>query len=103
MTANINMVQSPLAQAIESTLGTAGANRASGARFGEMMGEILAKTSRSQEVSQDLTQRLQLDDPTVSVEASVLASNEASLNFEFTLQTRNKLMKAYQDLMSMPV
>ncbi|MBQ69420.1 flagellar hook-basal body complex protein FliE [Candidatus Saccharibacteria bacterium] len=103
MTANINMIQSPLAQAIESTLGSSGANRASGARFGEMMSEMLAKTSKSQDVSQNLTERLQLDDPTVSVESTVLASNEASLNFEFTLQTRNKLMKAYQDLMSMPV
>lgn len=103
MTPNISLVQSPLAQAVESTLGSSGATRASGARFGEMLGEMLSKTSKTQEVSQDLTQRLQLDDPTVSVESSVLASNEASLNFEFTLQTRNKLMKAYQDLMSMPV
>ena len=40
------------------------------------------------------------DIPLTSV---VLATQKASLGFEATLQVRNKLMKAYDDIMNMPV
>lgn len=99
-------IQASIAQAINSANqlnGTNGTSNSQGAQFGQMLTKMLEKTSKSQEVSADLSSRLQLDDPNVSVEQSVLASNEASLNFEFTLQTRNKLFKAYQELMNMPV
>jgi flagellar hook-basal body complex protein FliE len=33
----------------------------------------------------------------------VLSMQKASLAFEATLQVRNKIMKAYEDIMNMPV
>jgi flagellar hook-basal body complex protein FliE len=33
----------------------------------------------------------------------MMARQEASVNFEATLQVRNKLLSAYQNIMSMPV
>ncbi|MDA0227939.1 MAG: flagellar hook-basal body complex protein FliE [Proteobacteria bacterium] len=33
----------------------------------------------------------------------VLAMQKASLNFEATLQVRNKVLKAYEDILNMPV
>ena len=39
----------------------------------------------------------------VSVTDVLLDSQRASVAFEATLQVRNKVLKAYQDVMSMPV
>lgn len=100
---NASPIQIAIQQAMASGIQKPTAQPADGAKFSEMLSKMLEKTSKSQEVASDLSTRLQLDDPNVSVEQSVLASNEASLNFEFTLQTRNKLVKAYNDLMNMPV
>lgn len=100
---NASPIQIAIQQAMASGIQKPASQPADGAKFSEMLTKMLEKTSKSQEVSSDLSSRLQLDDPNVSVEQSVLASNEASLNFEFTLQTRNKLVKAYNDLMNMPV
>ena len=100
---NISPIQAALTQALSGPGKSAASAPSNGAQFSEIITKMLEKTSTSQEVASDLSSRLQIDDPNVSVEQTVLASNEASLNFEFTLQTRNKLVKAYNDLMNMPV
>ncbi len=98
-----NPIQAGIIQSLSAgSLGTT-QNIKGGEKFGNLLTKMLEKTSASQASSSDMQERIQLDDPSVSIEQSMIASNEASLNFEFTLQTRNKLMKAYQELMSMPV
>lgn len=71
--------------------------------FGEVIGKMLENASLAAEKSSDLTKRLQMDDPTVSVEEAVLAMNSSSLQFTGLVQTRNKILQAYNDIMNMPV
>ncbi|MFN7834483.1 MAG: flagellar hook-basal body complex protein FliE [Burkholderiaceae bacterium] len=75
----------------------------SGTDFSSLLTEMLAKTSRTQETSATLSRGLQMNDPSVSIEDSVLAMNKASLQFQMTVQVRNKVVQAYTDIMNMPI
>lgn len=71
--------------------------------FGDVIGQVLDTANEAAAKSVDLGRRLQMDDPTVSLEESVIASNISSLQFTALVQTRNKVMQAYTDIMNMPV
>lgn len=77
--------------------------RAEQGSFGEVIGQVLDSANAAAAKSVDLGKRLQMDDPTVSLEESVIASNVSSLQFTALVQTRNKVMQAYTDIMNMPV
>ena len=71
-------------------------------QFGELLGGALDSVKELQNTSKVLKESYERgeDIPLTSV---VLATQKASLGFEATLQVRNKLMKAYDDIMNMPV
>lgn len=71
--------------------------------FGDAMAQALQSASDAAAKSAQMTERLQMDDPTASVEETVLAMNTSSLQFTAVLQARNKLLQAYNDVMNMPV
>ncbi|WP_370264089.1 flagellar hook-basal body complex protein FliE [Limnobacter sp.] len=71
--------------------------------FTEVLGQALDSVNKAQEQSRSLAVGLQMNNPKVSVEDVAIASNEASLKFQTVLQTRNKLLQAYSEIMSMPV
>ncbi|HEX4879768.1 MAG TPA: flagellar hook-basal body complex protein FliE [Limnobacter sp.] len=71
--------------------------------FTEVFAQVLDSVSQAQANSRSLAVGLQMNDPKVSVEDVAIASNEASLKFQTVLQTRNKLLQAYSEIMSMPV
>jgi flagellar hook-basal body complex protein FliE len=71
--------------------------------FMDAMSNALKSVNEASQKADDLGKRLQLDDPTASVEATVLASNIASLQFTGLVQARNKILQAYNDVMNMSV
>jgi flagellar hook-basal body complex protein FliE len=44
-----------------------------------------------------------LDNPTVSLEETMMAMQKAQLGFQATLAVRNRLVQAYTDIMNMNV
>jgi flagellar hook-basal body complex protein FliE len=71
--------------------------------FRAAMSEALQGVSRSQLEAQRLQRELSLDNPTVSVEETMLAMQKASLGFQATLQVRNRMLQAYSEIMNMQV
>lgn len=71
--------------------------------FTEVFSQVLDSVSQAQDKSRTLAVGLQMNDPKVSVEDVAIASNEATLKFQTVLQTRNKLLQAYGEIMNMPV
>ena len=71
-------------------------------QFGDLLGGALDSVKELQNTSKVLKESYERgeDIPLTSV---VLATQKASLGFEATLQIRNKLIKAYDDIMNMPV
>ena len=71
--------------------------------FKTAMSQALQDVSRSQLEAQRLQRELSLDNPTVSLEETVLAMQKAQVGFQATLQVRNRLLQAYSEIMNMQV
>ncbi|WP_085316281.1 flagellar hook-basal body complex protein FliE [Derxia lacustris] len=98
---SIRPVESLLAQ-IDAARARPAAGSQSGG-FGAAMAEALNKVSQTQNGAADLQSRFQMEDPKVGLEDTMLAMNKASLGFQGLLQTRNKLVQAYSEIMNMQV
>ena len=74
-----------------------------GTGFQKALGNALDAVSRSQNEATSLQREVQLDNPTVSLEQTMVAMQKAQIGFSATLQVRNKLVQAYTDIMGMQV
>ena len=67
------------------------------------MAQALQSVSHSQKEAQTLQRELQLDNPSVSLEQTMIAMQKSQIGFQATLQVRNRLVQAYSEIMSMQV
>jgi len=74
-----------------------------GAGFQQALTNALGAVSKSQLDATSLQREVQLDNPTVSLEQTMVAMQKAQIGFQATLQVRNKLVQAYSEIMSMQV
>ena len=74
-----------------------------GASFGDAMASALKGVSQSQSRVDQMARELQYDNPTVSLEETMVAMQKAQIGFQATLQVRNRLVSAYTDIMNMQV
>ena len=74
-----------------------------GAGFQEALTNALGAVSKSQLDANDLQREVQMDNPTVSLEQTMVAMQKAQIGFQATLQVRNELVQAYSDIMNMSV
>lgn len=72
-------------------------------RFADLLHESLNRVNTTQQRASAMGQAYELGDPNVSTAELVIAMQKSSLAFQGALQVRNKLVAAYQDIMSMPV
>jgi len=70
--------------------------------FSQSIQRVLNQVNDLQMQSDDLVDRYQRGE-SVPLTEVVLASQKSSLAFEATLQVRNKVLKAYEDILNMPV
>jgi flagellar hook-basal body complex protein FliE len=54
-------------------------------------------------VAESLGKRFQMGDDSVSLSDVMISMQKASINFQATMQVRNKLVSAYHDMMNMQV
>ena len=57
----------------------------------------------SQDKAEGLTKRFQMGDDSVNLSDVMISMQKASINFQATVQVRNKLVQAYHDIMNMQV
>ncbi|HEX6019054.1 MAG TPA: flagellar hook-basal body complex protein FliE [Burkholderiaceae bacterium] len=74
-----------------------------GASFQSAMAQALGSVSRQQQQAAALQRELQLDNPAVSLEQTMVAMQKAQIGFQAAVQVRNRLVQAYTDIMNMPV
>jgi flagellar hook-basal body complex protein FliE len=79
------------------------AAKADGPSFASAIDQALKTVSRSQMEATRMQRELQLDNPTVSLEETMVAMQKAQIGFQATLQVRNRLVQAYNDIMTMQV
>lgn len=71
--------------------------------FAEALMGALDGVSRTQAKAESLALRFQQNDSDVSLEQSMIAISHANVSFQALVQTRNRLVQAYQDIMNMQV
>ena len=71
--------------------------------FGDLLSNAIGGVNELQLTAGDLSNRLVRGDADVSIAQTMIAGQKSSLAFEATVQVRNKLVQAYQDIMNMPV
>ncbi len=79
------------------------ASSVQGGSFKDAMLQALQATSDLQAESGRLTKEFSLDNPTVSLEQTMIAGVKSGIAFQATLQVRNKVVQAYTDIMNMQV
>ena len=80
-----------------------GSQALQGPGFAQALTQALGAVSRSQSDATTLQREVQLDNPTVSLEQTMVAMQKAQIGFAATVQVRNKLVQAYADIMAMQV
>jgi flagellar hook-basal body complex protein FliE len=74
-----------------------------GASFSQSLTQALKGVSQAQQQAEHLQREVQLDNPTVSIEETMVAMQKAQIGFQATLQVRNRLVQAYSEIMNMQV
>ena len=74
-----------------------------GAGFQQALTKALGSVSAQQIESSRLQREVQMDNPTVSLEQTMVAMQKAQVGFQATMAVRNRLVQAYSDIMSMQV
>ncbi len=79
------------------------ASKVEGASFGDAMTQALKSVSASQDQATQMQREVQLDNPNVSLEDTMVAIQKSQIGFSAVLQVRNRLVSAYTDIMNMQV
>jgi len=74
-----------------------------GAGFQQALTQALGSVSKSQNEATRLQREVQLDNPSVSLEETMVSMQKAQIGFQATLAVRNRLVAAYSEIMNMQV
>ena len=74
-----------------------------GGSFQVALGQALKSVSAAHHDATRLQREVQMDNPSVSLEETMVAMQKAQIGFQATLQVRNRLVQAYSDIMNMQV
>ena len=102
---------SPLTSQALSGLGGTAAKRPDGpggvggvgGDFADNFKTALKAVSKAQGEASQLQTQVQLGNPNVSLEETMLAMQKAQIGFQATLHVRNRMVQAYTDIMNMQV
>ena len=97
----------PVSLSLLAPARSAGASAASGTPAAEKFAQALRAAVQGadglQSQAMETARRFQSGDPAVSLEQTMIALNNANVSFQGLVQTRNRLVQAYQDIMNMQV
>lgn len=89
-------------QAAGMDVGTDAVNAPGKTDFADAIRQAIGSVNSTQVNSQNMSEAYERGED-VPLTDVVLNMQKASLSFEATLQVRNKVLKAYEDIMNMPV
>lgn len=71
--------------------------------FANLLKQSIDQVNQTQQASRTLVTAFETGDPNVSLAEVMVASQKASVAFTATVQVRNHLLNAYQEIMRMPI
>lgn len=85
------------------TAGVGAAESSTKVSFSDALKNSLQNVSDAQNQADEMGQKFTAGDNSVSLSDTMIAMQKASINFQATIQVRNKLVTAYHDIMNMQV
>ena len=73
------------------------------AGFSGALKSALKSVSAAQQHAEGLQREVQLENPSVSLEETMIAIQKAQIGFQAALHVRNRMVQAYTDIMNMQV
>ncbi len=89
-------------QTIQKPVEPAGNAKTTGANFGDEMQNAVDNINNLQSKASEMVEKVATGQ-TDEVHKAMIAMEQASLTFNFTLQVRNKVLDAYQEIMKTQV
>ena len=74
-----------------------------GTGFSQALSKALKSVSATQNQASQMQREVQLDNPTVGIEETMVAMQKAQIGFQATITVRNRMVQAYSDIMNMQV
>ena len=74
-----------------------------GNEFGSLLTKATNTVNRQQIESGQLARQIDMGDGGVSLVKAMIAAQKSSVAFQATVQVRNRVVSAYQDIMNMPI
>jgi flagellar hook-basal body complex protein FliE len=74
-----------------------------GPGFAETLQNALKKVNDTQIESRQVAERFELGDPDIDLVKVMIASQQSQLALRATVEVRNRVVQAYQDVMNMPL
>ena len=71
--------------------------------FQSALTQALRGVSQAHNQATAMQREVQMDNPTVSIEETMVAMQKAQIGFQAAIQVRNRLVQAYSDVMNMQV
>jgi flagellar hook-basal body complex protein FliE len=96
----------PTSMPVSATASRVGTARVGAAQDGGFTGALksaLNSVSAAQNQATQLQQEVQMDNPNVSLEETMVAIQKAQIGFTATMHVRNRMVQAYTDIMNMQV
>lgn len=91
------------AQGINPFSGVGETGQVGAGQFGQMFSQAVNTVNQYQMEASRAATQIESGDGGVSLVKAMIASQKASVAFEATVQVRNKVVSAYQDIMNMPI
>lgn len=93
----------PIAGGVSGTGSSSATSGTSKAGFGAALSDALKGVSDSQNQATWMQNELQMDNPTVSLEQTMVQMQKAQIGFQAAISVRNRLVQSYTDIMNMQV
>jgi flagellar hook-basal body complex protein FliE len=71
--------------------------------FAQALEQAVGTVNQAQREAGQLTRSFELGDPKIDLARVMIQSQEAQIGFKALVEVRNRLVQAYQDVMSMPL
>lgn len=94
---------SQIAEQARQNAALGGSSKVEPTGFQDMFQQALQSVSQAQNTATEMQRQVQLDNPNVSLEETMVAMQKAQIGFQSAVQFRNRLVQAYTDIMNMQV
>lgn len=88
---------------IQGLAGDQGVSAAQAPSFSETLRSAIGGVNQTQQQAGALSQAFEMGDPNAGLAKVMMAAQQSQVAFRATVEVRNRLVQAYQDVMNMPL